>query len=89
LGHGTFPGVLALTVYSCGELGKLYAEAIKNIDPGPKEALDSTGSSIFKTIRWAIMPHKSWVALQCLICDNIKFFNSYIKKIKRIKQMKA
>ncbi len=56
VGLGTFPGVLALTVYSCGELGKLYAEAIENIDPGPKEALDSTGSSVFKTIRWAIIP---------------------------------
>lgn len=56
VGLGTFPGVLALTVYSCGELGKLYAEAIENIEPGPREALESTGSGIFKTIRWSIVP---------------------------------
>ncbi|EGO64218.1 phosphonate ABC transporter, permease protein PhnE [Acetonema longum] len=56
VGLGAFPGVLALTVYSCGELGKLYAEAMENIDPGPKEALESTGASLFRTIRWAIVP---------------------------------
>lgn len=56
VGLGTFPGVLALTVYSCGELGKLYAEAIENIDPGPREALESTGSGLLKTIRWAVLP---------------------------------
>ena len=56
VGLGAFPGVLALTVYSCGELGKLYAEAIENIDPGPREALESTGSRVFRTIRWAIVP---------------------------------
>lgn len=56
VGLGPFPGVLALTVYSCGELGKLYAEAIENIDPGPTEALESTGAGAFTTIRWAIVP---------------------------------
>ncbi|MEU6644546.1 phosphonate ABC transporter, permease protein PhnE [Saccharomonospora sp. NPDC046836] len=56
VGLGPFPGVLALTVYSCGELGKLYAEAIENIDPGPREALESTGAGIFATIRWSIVP---------------------------------
>lgn len=56
VGLGAFPGVLALTVYSCGELGKLYAEAIENIDPGPREALESMGSGIMKTIRWSILP---------------------------------
>ncbi|MEU3271393.1 phosphonate ABC transporter, permease protein PhnE [Saccharomonospora sp. NPDC006951] len=56
VGLGPFPGVLALTVYSCGELGKLYAEAIENIDPGPREALESTGAGVFATIRWSIIP---------------------------------
>lgn len=40
VGLGSFPGVLALACYSCGELGKLYAESIENIDPGPREALE-------------------------------------------------
>jgi len=56
VGLGSFPGVLALTIYSCGELGKLYAEAIENIDPGPREAMESTGASPFIVIKWAIIP---------------------------------
>lgn len=56
VGLGSFPGVLALTIYSCGELGKLYAEAIENIDPGPREAMESTGAGAFRVIRWAILP---------------------------------
>lgn len=56
VGLGPFPGVLALTVYSTGELGKLYAESAENIDPGPREAIDSTGASSLKTFRWAVVP---------------------------------
>lgn len=56
VGLGPFPGVLALTVYSCGELGKLYAEAVENIDPGPREALESTGAGLIATVRWSVLP---------------------------------
>lgn len=56
VGLGSFPGVLALAVYSCGELGKLYAEAIENIDPGPREAVESTGANSLLVIRWSIFP---------------------------------
>ncbi|RVW02400.1 phosphonate ABC transporter, permease protein PhnE [Rhodococcus spongiicola] len=56
VGLGPFPGVLALTVYSCGELSKLYAEAVENIDPGPREALESTGAGLFTTLRWSVIP---------------------------------
>ncbi|AOW95282.1 phosphonate ABC transporter, permease protein PhnE [Rhodococcus sp. WMMA185] len=56
VGLGPFPGVLALTVYSCGELSKLYAEAVENIDPGPREALESTGAGMLTTLRWSVIP---------------------------------
>ncbi|MGG3890811.1 phosphonate ABC transporter, permease protein PhnE [Metabacillus fastidiosus] len=56
VGLGSFPGVLALAVYSCGELGKLYAEAIENIDPGPRESLESTGVKLLTVFRWSIVP---------------------------------
>lgn len=56
VGLGAFPGVLALAVHSAGKLGKFYAEAIENIDPGPLEALESTGAGKWKTIRYAIIP---------------------------------
>lgn len=56
VGLGSFPGVLALAVYSCGELGKLYSESIENIDPGPRESMESTGAGSLKVLRWSIIP---------------------------------
>ncbi|HEY3110650.1 MAG TPA: phosphonate ABC transporter, permease protein PhnE [Chloroflexota bacterium] len=56
VGLGAFPGVLALAVHSAGGLGKFYAEAIENIDPGPVEALAATGAGTWQTIAFAIWP---------------------------------
>ncbi|HLY67933.1 MAG TPA: ABC transporter permease subunit, partial [Chloroflexota bacterium] len=44
VGLGPFPGVLALTMFAFGMLGKLYSEAIEGIDPGPIEAVTATGA---------------------------------------------
>ncbi len=59
VGLGAFAGVLALIVYSIGELGKIFAEAIENIDEGPREALESTGANQFKVTMYAIVPQIS------------------------------
>lgn len=56
VGLGPFPGVLALAVHNLGMLGKFYADSIENVDPGPIEALYSTGASKLHMIRWAIFP---------------------------------
>jgi len=56
VGLGPFPGVLALAVHSAGQLGKFYAEAIENIDPGPVEALEATGAHKLQVIAYAIIP---------------------------------
>lgn len=56
VGLGAFPGVLALAVHAAGSLGKFYAEAIENIDPGPLEALQATGATKWQTIAFAIWP---------------------------------
>lgn len=56
VGLGPFPGTLALAVHSVGMLGKLFADAIEAIDPGPVEALRSTGAGRLATIRWAVWP---------------------------------
>ena len=41
VGSGPLCGVLALSIYSIGILGKLYAAAIESIDPSPSEAVAS------------------------------------------------
>ncbi|MBV9358785.1 MAG: ABC transporter permease subunit, partial [Chloroflexi bacterium] len=45
VGLGPFPGVLALAVHSIGMLGRLFAEAIEDIEMGPVHALTIIGAS--------------------------------------------
>ncbi len=56
VGLGPFPGVLALAVHSAGQLGKFYAEAVENIDPGPVEALEATGANKIQTLVFSVVP---------------------------------
>jgi phosphonate ABC transporter permease subunit PhnE len=56
VGLGPFAGTFALTIHSVAALGKLYSEAIESIDPGPLEALQSTGANRLQTVVYAVIP---------------------------------
>jgi phosphonate transport system permease protein len=56
VGLGPFPGALALGVNFGGILGRLYAEAIENIDQKPLEALRATGANQRQSIMFAVIP---------------------------------
>jgi phosphonate transport system permease protein len=56
LGFGPFPGALALTVVTTASLGKMFSEAVENIDPGPIEALNSTGANRLQTVVYSVVP---------------------------------
>ncbi len=56
VGLGPFAGVIALTLHTIAALGKLYSEAIENIDPGPIEAITATGANRLQVIVYAIIP---------------------------------
>jgi phosphonate transport system permease protein len=56
LSFGPFPGVLALTVVTIASLGKLFSEAIENIDPGPIEALQASGANPVQTVIYGVVP---------------------------------
>jgi phosphonate transport system permease protein len=56
LSFGPFPGFLALTVVTIASLGKLFSEAVENIDPGPMEALQATGARPLHTVRYGVLP---------------------------------
>ena len=56
VGLGPFAGVLALFLHSLAALGKLYSEAIEGIDPGPIEAVRSTGASWAQVVVYAVVP---------------------------------
>lgn len=56
VGLGPFAGTIALALGSIGMLGKLFAEAIEDVDPKPLEALTSTGATPLQVMRYAILP---------------------------------
>lgn len=56
VGIGPFAGMLALAVTSFALIGKLFADAIENIDPGPIEALTATGADSLQVIFYAVLP---------------------------------
>ena len=53
---GSFAGMLALSVTSFGLIGKLFSEAIENIDAGPLEAIMATGATRLQAIAYGILP---------------------------------
>ena len=56
VGIGPFAGMLALAITTFALLGKLFSEAIENIDPGPIEATTATGANKLQRIMYAIVP---------------------------------
>ena len=56
VGLGPYAGTLAIGVHSIGTLGKLSAEAIEGIDPGPVEAARATGGNALQVQRWGVLP---------------------------------
>jgi|YNPNPStandDraft_1061719.scaffolds.fasta_scaffold00042_21 phosphonate transport system permease protein len=56
LGFGPFAGTLALTVVTIASLGKLFSEAVENIDTGPIEAVQATGANRLQTVIYAVIP---------------------------------
>lgn len=56
LSFGAFPGFLALSVVTIASLGKLFSEAVENIDQGPIEALQATGANRLQTVLYGVVP---------------------------------
>lgn len=55
VGIGPFAGMMAIAIGSIGMLGKLFAEAIENVDPKPLESLESVGATKLQVIRYAVL----------------------------------
>ncbi len=53
VGFGPLSGALALGIGAVGTLGKLTAEALEGIDPGPVEAAEASGAPRIAILRWA------------------------------------
>lgn len=56
VGLGPFAGVLALVFHNTGVMGKLWAEAMEETDPGPREALRVAGARGSQIAANAVLP---------------------------------
>ncbi|MEV1292145.1 phosphonate ABC transporter, permease protein PhnE [Pseudonocardia sp. NPDC049635] len=55
-GLGGLAGVLAMGLHSVGMVGKLYADAIEQIDEGPRTAVRSTGARRLQELVSGVLP---------------------------------
>jgi len=55
-GLGPLAGILAIAIHTFGTLGKLFTEAIENIDMRPVEGVRSTGSRFVEMVRFGALP---------------------------------
>lgn len=56
VGLGPFAGTLALFCHTTGVLGKLFSEAVENIDARPVEGIRATGATRLEEIVWGVLP---------------------------------
>jgi phosphonate transport system permease protein len=55
-GLGPLAGILAIAIHTFGTLGKLFTEAVENIDMKPVEGVRSTGSRFVEMVRFGALP---------------------------------
>ena len=56
VGFGQLAGTMALAIHSVGMVGKFMAETMEQADPGPAEALFSTGADRFQVFVHVLLP---------------------------------
>lgn len=66
-GPGPMTGSLAILLTETGTFGKLFSEALENIDEKPVEGLRSTGAGALSRVRWAVIPQIAPVILSQLL----------------------
>ncbi len=54
-GIGVLPGVLALGLHAIGMVGKLFADAIEQVEPGPIDAVRATGARRLQVLATSVL----------------------------------
>lgn len=57
VGANSLAGVIALTCYSVGYLGKFFSDAYESVDPGVAEGLRAIGAGRVQSFQFGIWPH--------------------------------
>lgn len=55
-GFGALAAVLALIMFNIGIVAKLLGESIDAVAPGPLEAADASGATLWQRNRWSVLP---------------------------------
>ena len=55
-GPGPLTGALAILVTDTGTFGKIFSEALENVDKAPIEGIQSTGASAIQRYRFGVIP---------------------------------
>jgi phosphonate transport system permease protein len=72
VGLGPFAGVLAIASSDFGALGKLFSEAIENVDRKAADGVTASGGNALQRVRFGILPE----ALPVLASQILYFFES-------------
>lgn len=72
VGLGPFAGVLAIASSDFGALGKLFSEAIENVDRNAADGVTASGGNALQRVRFGILPE----ALPVLASQILYFFES-------------
>ncbi|MEM1275139.1 MAG: phosphonate ABC transporter, permease protein PhnE [Pseudomonadota bacterium] len=56
MGKNLLPAVIAISIHTTGALGKLFSEAIENIDKKPLDGLQSCGAGWIQRVRFGVIP---------------------------------
>ncbi|MFD1415081.1 phosphonate ABC transporter, permease protein PhnE [Oceanobacillus jeddahense] len=56
VGPGAYAGMLALGIGAIGMLGKLYAEEVEAMDPGPVESITAVGGNKLQQLAFGVIP---------------------------------
>lgn len=75
VGMGPFAGIMAIFISDMATLGKLFSEAIENIDLSQVEGTRSTGANRIQIIRYAFIPQ----VMPVMLSNALYFFESNVR----------
>lgn len=74
-GPGPIPGIAAIFLTDTGALGKVYAEALENVDDKQREGMQSVGASPMAVNRFGVVPQ----VLPVFVSQSLYFWESNIR----------
>jgi len=74
-GPGPIPGIAAIFFTDTGALGKVYAEALENIDDKEREGVKSVGADMLSVQRYGVVPQ----VLPVFVSQSLYFWESNIR----------